>query len=191
MKEELVFVKANYIDRKFKTLKEYTDLDKRKLLKAIEHKIYIVPAQGGCVKNNKKIVCSFLTFRIIGENKLMTNTLESKQLSFVAEIPITRGDVKNNLGDTIFLSALTTYVKTILTPQELRKTFLQTSGVINHDGLFGVHYTILIPKELEKVLKKSQFPSGKSYRISTLDGHSMDTLSQMCLAHYREVDTDE
>lgn len=188
MKEELVFVKSNFIGYNFKKLGEYVNPDKASFDKAIEHKIFMSPKQAEKARANKKMLCSFLTVRVIGDNSLMTVIKDPAQKCVVLDIPVTRGMFKRNPNDYAFLEAVKNYVQPLLSIEELKKTHLVVSGVVNHEALFGMHYTLLVPKEVEKTLKASDFPNGKTFKITTLQKDTkLDELSKMCMKNCKEA----
>ena len=188
MKDELVYIKSNYINYNFKRFGEYVNPSPESFRKAIEHKIYVPAKLSDTVRDNKKLLCSFLTLRVIGANTLMTFTKSRREKCIVLDIPVTRGMLKRNPNELAFLEAIKNFLSPYLTPQDIRKTHLQVSGVINYGSVFGIHYTVLVPPEIEKQLKKSELPNGRSYRIAKLQSVSnLDSVSQLCIKNYKEV----
>ena len=188
MKDELVFVKSNYINNDFKKVGEYINPDSDKFDRAIEHKIYVSLKDVESIRDNKKMLCSFLTIRVIGDNTLMTFAKDKNKKCVVLDIPVTRGMFKRNPNELAFVEAVKDYFSPFLSLQSIRQTHLYVSGVVNHDVVFGIHYTLFITPDIEKQLRKSDFPNGKYYRISKLQSDSsLDCISQMCINNYREV----
>ena len=188
MKEELVFVKSNFIGYNFKKLGEYVNPDKASFDKAIEHKIFMSPKQSDTARANKKMLCSFLTVRVIGNNSLMTVIKDPSQKCVVLDIPVTRGMFKKSNNELAFLEAVKCFLSPYLSVQDIQRTHIRVSGVLNYATVFGIHYTLYVTPDIEKQLRKSSLGNGKSYRISKLQSDlSLDGISQMCIKNYKEV----
>ena len=188
MKDELVYVKSNYINYNFKHIGEYTHPDSKLFDKSIERKLYLPSEQADIVRGNKKMLCSFLSLRVKEKNTLMTFVKNRDTKCIVLDLPVTRGMFKRNPNELAFIEPVQDYLEQYLTTTDIKYTYLYVSGVVNHNVLFGIHYTLYIPEDLEKKLKKSDFPNGKSYRISKLQHmNELDSLSQMCIKNYKEV----
>ena len=108
MKDELVFVKSNFVNHDFKRIGEYTNPSKDKFDKAIEHKIFIPTGTVNIVRDNKKLLCSFLTIRVIGDNTLMTldKTLSSFWVGVIFTIAVASPITAAIIANTSFQCAL-------------------------------------------------------------------------------------
>lgn len=188
MRDELVFVKSNYVNHDFKRVGEYVNPSKDKFDKSIEHKIFIPTETANIVRDNKKLLCSFLTIRVIGDNTLMTFMKEKDKKCVVIDIPVTRGMLKKSNNELAFLEAVKCFLSPYLSVQDIQRTHIRVSGVLNYATVFGIHYTLYVTPDIEKQLKKSSLRNGKSYRISKLQSDlSLDDISQMCIKNYKEV----
>lgn len=188
MKDELVFVKSNYINHDFKHIGEYINPTREKFDKAIERKIFIPTDMVETVRDNKKLLCSFLTIRVIGNNTLMTFSREKGKKCIVIDIPVTRGMFKKSNNELAFLEAIKCFLSPYLSVQDIQRTHIRVTGALNYATVFGIHYNLYITPDIEKQLKKSDFPNGKSYKISKLQSDSsLDGISQMCIKNYKEV----
>ena len=189
MKDELVYVKSNYINYSFRSFGEYQNTTQETFNKAIEHKIFVSTKFSETVRDNKKLLCSFLTIRVLGDNTLMTFVKEKDKKCIVIDIPVMRGMFKKNQNDLAFVDAVKEFLSPYLSMEDLRKTHLRVSGVLNYGTAFGIHYNLYITPEIEKRLRKnSEFMNGKSYRISELQSDtSLDGISRVCINNYKEV----
>ena len=188
MKDELVFVKSNYVNHDFKRVGEYVNPSKDKFDKSIEHKIFIPTKTANIVRDNKKLLCSFLTIRVIGDNTLMTFMKEKDKKCVVIDIPVTRGMFKKSNNELAFLEAVKCFLSPYLSVQDIQRTHIRVSGVLNYATVFGIHYTLYVTPDIEKQLRKSSLENGKSYRISKLQSDlSLDDISQMCIKNYKKV----
>ena len=191
MKDELVFVKSNFVNHDFKRIGEYTNPSKDKFDKSIEHKIFIPTGTANIVRDNKKLLCSFLTIRVIGDNTLMTFMKEKDKKCVVIDIPVTRGMFKKSNNELAFLEAVKCFLSPYLSVQDIQRTHIRVSGVLNYATVFGIHYTLYVTPDIEKQLRKSSLGNGKSYRIAKLQADlSLDGISQMCIKNYKEVTPD-
>lgn len=191
MRDELVFVKSNYVNHDFKRVGEYVNPSKDKFDKSIEHKIFISTKTDNIVRDNKKLLCSFLTIRVIGDNTLMTFMKEKDKKCVVIDIPVTRGMFKKSNNELAFLEAVKCFLSPYLSVQDIQRTHIRVSGVLNYATVFGIHYTLYVTPDIEKQLRKSSLGNGKSYRISKLQSDlSLDGISQMCIKNYKEVTPD-
>ena len=188
MRDELTFVKSNYVNHDFKRVGEYVNPSKDKFDKSIEHKIFIPTKTANIVRDNKKLLCSFLTIRVIGDNTLMTFMKEKDKKCVVIDIPVTRGMFKKSNNELAFLEAVKCFLFPYLSVQDIQRTHIRVSGVLNYATVFGIHYTLYVTPDIEKQLRKSSLGNGKSYRISKLQSDlSLDGISQMCINNYKEV----
>ena len=191
MRDELVFVKSNFVNQDFKCVGEYTNPSKDKFDKAIEHKIFIPTGTANIVRDNKKLLCSFLTIRVLGDNTLMTFMKEKGKKCVVIDIPVTRGMFKKSNNELAFLEAVKCFLSPYLSVQDIQQTHIRVSGVLNYATVFGIHYTLYVTPDIEKRLRKSSLGNGKSYRIAKLQSDlSLDGISQMCINNYKEVTSD-
>lgn len=188
--KQFVFVKANYIKYNFKRVGEYINPDTSSFVQAIQHKIYI-PQEAMDkfeLRDNKKMLCSFLTVRVIDENSLMTFG-SGDTIKIALDIPVERKDFK--AGEMFaFEQAVVNFFRRYVPTDLMKNTHLQVSGVLNHEKFFGIHYTVLIPKELENYLKKSELNNGKTLSIVQLQDKykdSLDSVSELCIKNYRGV----
>ena len=190
--KDLVFVKANFIKHDFKKLGEIKNPDPKEFNKAIEHKIYIPQDRVGDVRPNLKMLCAFLTIRVIGNNKLMTFG-SGDEIKIALDIPVSRKDFK--AGEQFgFQQAVVNFFKQYAPMELMPKTHLDVSGVINHDNMFGIHYTVLVPEELETALRKSDMENGKTLSLKDLQGKyrpKLSSVSAMCIDNYKEVRKEE
>lgn len=188
--KDLVFVKANFIHQNFKKLGEIKDPDAKKFSNAIQHKIYIPQDRADNVRPNLKMLCAFLSIRVIGKDQLMTFG-SGEEVNIALDIPVSRKDFK--AGEQFgFQQAVVNFFRQYAPMELMPKTHLQVNGVINHEKMFGIHYTVLIPEELEKELRRSELNNGKTLSIVKLRGLSnLNSVSALCIDNYKEARKEE
>ena len=190
--KDLVFVKANYIKQNFKKLGEIKNPDSKDFGNAIQHKVYIPQDRADNVRPNLKMLCAFLTIRVIGNNELMTFG-SGDEVKISLDIPVSRKDFK--AGEQFgFQQAVVNFFKQYAPMELMPKTHLTVSGVINHEKMFGIHYTVLVPEELEKALRKSEMENGKTLSLEDLKGKyrpKLSSVSAMCIDNYKEARKEE
>lgn len=188
--KDLVFVKANYIKQNFKKLGEIRNPDSKDFNKAIEHKVYIPQDRVDGVRPSLKMLCAFLSIRVIGKDTLMTFG-SGEEINIALDIPVSRKDFK--AGEQFaFEQAVASFFRQYAPMELMAKTHLHVDGVINHEKMFGIHYTVYIPEELEKSLRKSEMNNGKTLSIVTLRGSSkLNSVSAMCINNYKEARKEE
>lgn len=184
---DYIFVKANFINQYFKKEKEYSNPSMQDFLKAIEHKIFIPENQMSNVRENKLMLCSFVSFRIIGNNKLVwLATDDSDEYSIVGAFPVERRSLKT--GESYaFEKTVVDVCKKICTDMSVMpKTHLQVNGAVRSGNMFGIHYTILIPEDL---LESFNFSDGGVLDISYLQTNKdkLDDISALCIDNYKEI----
>ena len=95
---------------------------------------------------------------------------------------------KKSNNELAFLEAVKCFLSPYLSVQDIQRTHIRVSGVLNYATVFGIHYTLYVTPDIEKQLRKSSLGNGKSYRISKLQSDlSLDDISQMCIKNYKEV----
>ena len=189
---DLVFVKANYIKQGFKKLGETRNPDTKDFSNATQHKIYIPQDRADNVRPNLKMLCAFLTIRVIGKDKLMTFG-SGDEVKIALDIPVSRKDFKS--GEQFgFQQAVVNFFRQYAPMEMMSKTHLTVSGVINHEKMFGIHYTVLVPEELETALRKSEMENGKTLSLADLKGKyrpKLSSVSAMCIDNYKEARKEE
>lgn len=187
---DYIFVRANYINQYFKKDKEYTNPSMQDFLRSIEHKIFIPENQSGNVKKNKLLLCSFVSFRTIGDNKLMwfSDNIMNISGSIALSFPVERKALK--AGESYAFEKVVADKCLYLCKNDksiMQKTHLQVNGVIRSDDMFGIHYTILIPQDC---IDYFHFPQKSELStISSLqkDSQLLDSVGRLCINNYKEI----
>lgn len=182
-----VYVKANFIQSNFKKLGLYINNFTRKdFTDAIQHKIYVPENEMQSVNSNKKLLSTFYSVRIIGEDKLIC--LDNPQ-SICSVIPVDRKDFKAG-EELAFENALAKYFSAV--PKEtMQKTHLQYMGVLNTERNFGIYYTILLPPDYKPEFVETFGWSGETLPVlgdkydKNVDG--MDILSRNVINKFKPV----
>ena len=188
--KDLVFVKANFIQHNFRKLGEIKNPDSKSFNDAIQHKVYIPQDRVSEVRPSLKMLCAFLSIRVIGKDTLMTFG-SGDEVNIALDIPVSRKDFK--AGEQFaFEQAVANYFRQYAPLELMSKTHLQVNGVINHERLFGIHYTVFVPEELETALRKSEMNNGKTLPISKLRGlPNLNSVSALCINNYKEARKEE
>ena len=184
---DYIFVKANFINQYFKKDKEYVNPSMENFLKAIEHKIYIPENQISNVRENKLMLCSFISFRVIGNNKLLWfETKEDEEYSVVRAFPVERRSLKTGESYAFEKTVVDVCKKICTNTVVMPKTHLQVNGAVRSGGMFGIHYTILIPEEF---LSSFDFSENSALDISYLQTNkdTLDDISALCIDNYKEI----